>query len=245
MRHLTVDQWSRRESYLHDRDPRAKIIALLIFLVLLATAPVPGRLRFFVFEMVTFALLLIAAIAVSRLPAGALELRAMAVLPFAFTFGLASWLAGDPVRAGVLIAKSYLSALAVLLLVSTTPVPLLLRGLESLGAPRVFVLIVQFLHRYLFVIAEQGQRMRLAAACRRGPARSARLPNFQAAAGAVSMLFARSYSRAQGIHNAMLSRGFSGQFAANAELHPGVPDVVFLTVWLVAVLSVRLACSNR
>ena len=245
MHHLRVDQWSRGQSFLHNRDPRAKILALLIFLVALATTPVLSRLPVFLLQMFVFAALLFGAIAASGLPAGALELRAMAVLPFSITFGLVSWLAGDPTRAVVLIAKSYLSALAVLLVVATTPVPLLLRGLEGLGAPRVFVLIVQFLHRYLFVVAEQAQRMRLAAACRQGESKLSRLSSFRAAAGAVSVLFARSYARAEGIHQAMLSRGFSGQFAVGVALRPNMSDAALVIGSLVAALAVRLAFPGR
>ena len=57
--------------------------------------------------------------------AGALA-RAGVVLPFTAVFAGISWLAGDPARGAALVMKSYLSALAVLLLVSTTPLPLLL-----------------------------------------------------------------------------------------------------------------------
>ena len=62
--------------------------------------------------------------------------------------------------------KSYLSALAVLLLVSTTPLPVLLRGFEMLGAPRFLLMVAQFLYRYLFVISEEAQHMRKAAMAR-------------------------------------------------------------------------------
>ena len=62
--------------------------------------------------------------------------------------------------------KSYLSALAVLLLVSTTPLPVLLRGFEMTGAPRFLLMVAQFLYRYLFVISEEAQHMRKAAMAR-------------------------------------------------------------------------------
>ena len=38
MHHVVLDRWSRGSSPLHRRDPRAKIVALLVFLVALATA---------------------------------------------------------------------------------------------------------------------------------------------------------------------------------------------------------------
>ena len=38
MHHVTLDRWSRGASPLHRRDPRVKIAAVLVFLVVLATA---------------------------------------------------------------------------------------------------------------------------------------------------------------------------------------------------------------
>src|SRR5581483_2426095 len=103
------------------RDPRAKIVALLVFLVALATAH-----HALPFTAAGLFLLLASALICAGLPlAGALA-RAGLVLPFALVFALISWIAGDPGRALSLVAKSYLSALAVLLVVSTTPLPSLL-----------------------------------------------------------------------------------------------------------------------
>ena len=53
-----------------------------------------------------------------------------------------------------------------LLVVSTTPLPVLLRGLEMTGAPRFLLMVAQFLYRYLFVISEEAQHMSKAAASR-------------------------------------------------------------------------------
>jgi cobalt/nickel transport system permease protein len=202
-----MDQWSQGSSPLHARDPRAKIVTLVTFLVVLATTA-PNA---FVTLAIDAALLL-AGILIAGLPPVNLLLRAMAVLPFSLTFGLMSWLAGDHLRALALVEKSYLSTVAVLLVVGTTPLPLLLSGLEGLGTPRLLVLVAQFLYRYLFVISEQAQHLRLAAACRHGQ-KGGRHSGFRAAAGALAVLFARSYHRAEGIHRAMLARAFAGNFA--------------------------------
>lgn len=223
MHHILLDRWSQRTSPLHRRDARAKIVAVLVFLILLATTPANA-----IAVLITDAALLVSAILIAGLPLGALLLRAMVVLPFSLTFGLISWLAGEPARALALVEKSYLSTVAVLLLAGTTSLPLLLGGLERLGVPRLLVLVAQFLYRYLFVLSEQAQHMRLAAACREGSTRAGRSFRFQAATGALAVLFARSYNRAEGIHRAMQARGFSGRFSI---LHPqrfGPLDAAFM-----------------
>jgi len=223
LHHILLDRWGQGASPLHRRDARAKIVALLVFLILLATTP--GNA---VAILITDAALLASAILIAGLPLRGVLLRAMVVLPFSLTFGLISWLAGEPARALALVEKSYLSTVAVLLLAGTTSLPLLLGGLERLGVPRLLVLVAQFLYRYLFVLSEQSRNMRLAAACREGGARAARGFRFRAATGALAVLFARSYNRAEGIHQAMQARGFSGRFSILHFQRFGALDAAFM-----------------
>jgi cobalt/nickel transport system permease protein len=233
--HVLIDQWSQGSSPVHTRDPRAKVLVLLIFLVTLATTAPDA------FVTLTIdAALLAAGILIAGLPPGSLLLRAMAILPFSLTFGLISWLAGEHLRALGLVEKSFLSTVAVLLLVGTTPLPRLLGGLESLGCPRLLVLLAQFLYRYLFVISEQAQHLRLAAACRAGSAGKNRRSKFRAAAGALAVLFARSYYRAEGIHQAMLARAFAGRFSLLKPLRFRAADGVFTAAVAALLILARM-----
>jgi cobalt/nickel transport system permease protein len=157
------------------------------------------------------------------------------VLPFSATFALITWLSGDPARALALAEKSFLSGLAALLLIATTPLTPLLAALESLRLPRLLILVIQFLYRYLFVISEQAQHMRLAAQSRHSAGGS-----FAAAAGALSVLFARSWERADGIYRAMLARGFTGRFSAPQRPHLHLADAAFLAAVIAACFAIRL-----
>ncbi len=238
MRHAVVDEWSRRSSPLHRRDPRVKSAALLVFLAAVATTHA------------NFALLgpLYLAFAAggflwARLPLGGALARAAVVLPFSAAFAGAAALAGDPQRAVLLAAKSYISATAVLLLVASTPLPALLRGFEGLGAPRFLLTVAQFLYRYLFVIWEEALQMRLAAASRGGAGRP-RGPRFRAAAGALAVLFARSHARASDIHRAMLARGFTGHFSLLEEPRLGAADALFLLPAAALPLALRVALGG-
>jgi cobalt/nickel transport system permease protein len=235
LHHVHVDHWSRGKSLLHARDPRAKTLTLLIFLIVLATTPANAALTLGIDAAV-----LVSGILIAGLPLVRLLLRAMVVLPFSLTFGLISWLAGDRLRAIGLVEKSYLSAVAVLLVVGTTSLPALLNGLEKLGAPRMLVLVAQFIYRYLFVISEQAQHMRLAASSRQGDPRLHRKGRFRAAAGALAVLFARSYYRADGIHRAMLARAFTGRFPLLNSLRFRFADGVFFLAAAAFLILVRV-----
>ena len=233
MHHVILEHWAQGNSPLHLRDSRAKILALLAYLIVLATTP-PGA----VYRIVTYAIVALAGVVMSRLPILSLLGRAAVVLPFSLTFAVISWFGGDHLRAIALVEKTYLSAVAVLIVSGTTPLPALLRGFESLGVPRVLVSVIQFLYRYLFVISEQAQHMRLAAACRGGARKTRRRERFQSAAGALGVLFARSYARADGIHRAMLARGYNGHLPVADAGRFRTSDGVFavLTILLLAAL---------
>jgi cobalt/nickel transport system permease protein len=234
-----LEEWSRRSSPLHRRDARAKILALLAYLAALSgAAPTPVAAA-------GFTGLAMAGVALGRLPVWGILWRAAVVLPFSAAFAGLSLASGDSARAASLLLRSYLSAAAVLILAGATPLPALLKGLEGLGAPRFLILVVQFLYRYLFVLSEQAQHMRLAAAARGGTSarRRPRRTAFRAAAGAVGVLLARSQARAQGIHQAMLARGFRGSIPALSDGRMGTGDWAFLAGAAAVCLAVRLAAE--
>lgn len=235
MHHVIVEGWSRRGGPLHDRDARAKLAVLLVFLVSVSTTS-PGA----TVALSAFALLLTLAAVASKLPLGQLFIRAAFVLPFSATFALITWWAGDRTLALTLAVKSFLSALAALLMIATTPIAELSAALEYFRVPRTLVLVIQFLYRYLFVISEQAQHMRLAALARQG-SRRGRRSRFHAAGGALGVLFAKSWERADGVYEAMLARGFRGHLPLAVPLHFHSADYALLALASAACLAVRAA----
>jgi cobalt/nickel transport system permease protein len=212
------------------------MLALLALLLTLATAhrAAPALAA----ELLV---LLVAGFLWAGIPVLSALARALVVLSFSLPLALVSLLAGEPGRAAALLLKSYVSALAVLLVVATTPVAVLLRGLEAAGLPRFLLMVAQFLYRYLFVVSEEAQHMRRAALSRGSPARRA---GFRAAAGAIGALFARSYGRAEEIHRAMLARGFSGRFPTLHRLRFTAADALFASAASVLPVAARVAAER-
>jgi cobalt/nickel transport system permease protein len=223
LQHIVLDRWARGSSALHRFDPRAKLVALIALLIAVATAN--RQVPLFACGLLVF---LTAGFAWARLPVGRALWRSAVVLPFAATFVAVMWLSGRAERGLVLALKSYVSALAVLLVVATTPAPSLLGGLEALGAPRFLLEVAQFLYRYLFLLSQEAQCMSQAAASRGMGAGIA--DRFRAAAGALAVLFTRSYLRAEGIHRAMLARGFAGRFPSLKKSRFRSADALFVVV---------------
>jgi cobalt/nickel transport system permease protein len=220
------------------RDPRAKLAAALCLLVAIGVAQPASYAANAALLAAGLAVFLLVALT-ARLPILRLLAHASWVLPFTAFFAAALVLSGDPLRAASLVTKAYLSALAILLLTSTTPIERLMAGLERLGAPAFLLSVVLFLYRYLFVIAGEVHRMKLAAQAR-GSERV-----FSSAAGAVAVLFARSYQRAEGIHRAMLARGFSGDFIDLCPLRFRWVDTLLIAASAVAAVGLHLAGRYR
>ena len=210
-----------------------KLLALLVFLVVVSTAPIRNLTVAAALGVVIFLVTLSAG-----LPVFAVILRAGFVLPVTGMLAAVTWLSGDPPRAVAVLTKSYVSALAVLVLIGSTPMPRLLAGMERLGVPRLLLTTAHFLYRYLFVIGDQARRMDLAAQCRGGPGLRRR---FAAAAGTLAVLFGRSYARAESIHRSMMARGFDGTIRLSRAPQPVAADYVFLASSAAVLVAVRVA----
>ena len=126
-----------------------------------------------------------------------------------------------------------------MLLGATTTFPAVLRALEALRVPRLFVLIAAFMYRYLFVIVEEVRRMRAALSSRGYRPRHA----LQAAAiGRVaSALFLRTYARGERVYLAMQARGYRGDDAPAAPLVFGRADAAFVALVLLALVPLRVS----
>ncbi len=201
-------------SPVHRARPEHKLLALLGFvLVVVAT---PNQLYpVFAGYLVVLAVVVIR----STVPPSYLLKRTVVEVPFLVFALLLPFVAEGPrvqvaglalsepglVAAGGLAMKGTLGVLASLLLAATTEPQEVIRGLERLRMPAQLVQILAFMVRYLDVVGEEMQRMRVALASRGFSARDPRhWPVIAQSAGA---LFIRSYERGERVHLAMLSRG--------------------------------------
>ena len=67
---------------------------------------------------------------------------------------------------------------------------------------------------------------------------------FHVAAGALAVLFARSYTRAECVHRAMLARGFNGTLPSLEKKGFERRDAIFALAAAVLILAVRIASEG-
>ncbi|MEY3169721.1 MAG: hypothetical protein RL421_964, partial [Actinomycetota bacterium] len=172
------------------------VLSALLFIIVAIATPITRVTAYAAF----FALIFLA-ILIAKLPIKTVATRSLIEIPFVLfaflmpffgtgekveLFGLSLYEEGLIAGAGI-IAKGTLGILTAIVLSSTTTARELLRGLETLRVPTLIIQIATFMLRYMNVVNDEMERMRIAGA-----------------------LFIRSYERGERVHLAMVSRGYVG-----------------------------------
>ncbi|MFD9729017.1 cobalt ECF transporter T component CbiQ [Streptomyces sp. NPDC059072] len=209
----------------HDLPPHCKLAATFAFVVVVVSTP-----REAVWAFGAYALLIAAAAAAARIPAGFLLRRLLIEIPFVAFAVLMPFVAqGERVEvlgmslsvsglwgAWNVLAKGTLGVAASVLLASTTELRALLLGLQRLKLPPLLVQIASFMIRYGDVIGDELRRMSIARRSRGFEASGIR--HWGVLAKTAGALFIRSYERGERVHLAMVSRGYAGSMPVIDEV---------------------------
>jgi cobalt/nickel transport system permease protein len=202
-----IDDWvghlhSRRDSPVSRLPAAFKLGVGLIIIVGTVLAP-PWAVGWFV----GVALLLVITAALSRIPPLFLLKRLAWLSPLILGVALVNALQPEA-RGGwpAVAVKSTICLLTIILVSNTTPFSRILRVLKAARVPGLLITTIALMHRYLFVLVEEAERMRRARASRTFTHR--RGARWQALSTVVSQLFVRASERAERIYDAMCARGW-------------------------------------
>jgi cobalt/nickel transport system permease protein len=235
-------------SPVHALPPEVKILATLLFTIVVVATP---RTEFVAFG--GYALLLAAVTVLARVPVGWLAKRATIELPFvvlavALPFAgygeRITWLGMSLSVDGLygawnIFAKGTLGVIASLLLAASTTMRDLILGLDRLRCPRVFTQIATFMLRYLDILAEDARRMRIARLSRGYDPRF--LWQVKAFAVGIGALFLRAYERGERVYLAMVSRGYDGRLPRPEAAGASTADWASSAVLPAAAAAIGLA----
>jgi cobalt/nickel transport system permease protein len=250
MKHNFLDQYSYIDSFVSRLDPRTKIVASLTFILAVVLTPI-GNWRIFACYFCVVAVMLV----LSKLPPFYVMKRSLVIFPFvaliavfipffkegavAGSYNIWQWqisvtYSGLLILANVVV-KAWLSILALIVVSSTTRLADLLKGLKQLGMPKVMILILSFMYRYIFVLVDEVMRMQQARDSRNFGV--GRLRQIRTVGNMAGTLFIRSYERGERIYAAMLSRGFDGRVPTLRQLAFRQADAYFAVVFFVTIAS--------
>lgn len=241
-----LDRLAAGRSAIHRLDPRAKLVTTLVFVCTVVSFG-----KYEISALLPFLCFPLALVLAADLPAAPLLKKLLLAAPFAFFIGVFNPLfdrqvllqigdfaiSGGWVSFASILLRFALTVFAALVLIATTSFTGVCMAMERLGAPRIFALQLLFLHRYLFVLVDEAQRMVRARALRSFHGRGMGL---KVAGHMAGQLLLRTLDRAQRIHQAMLCRGFDGEIRMLRPLRIGRREIVFTLGWSALFVLLRL-----
>jgi cobalt/nickel transport system permease protein len=192
-------------------------MAVLAFIIVSVSTPITQWQAFIAYFVAIFVVSLIA-----KIPTPTLFIRSLIEIPFIlfavlmpffgtgerFEIGPFNLYRESLLAAAGIVLKGTLGVLSAVVLSTSTTAREILRGLEKLRLPQLMVQIASFMLRYINVISDEMNRMKVARESRGFIAKG--IKDWKVIATAASALFIRSYERGERVHLAMLSRGYNG-----------------------------------
>lgn len=219
------------QSWLSNLDGRTKL-AMFFAYVLAVLFTKPNAY----WTWLSLAGLLLILFTLARVQIRWIAFRLVPVLPFVALGALGVLLGGSKEMFLQVTVKMLLCVGAAVWLSGTTPFTQLLEALRKLKVPSLLTIMLSFMFRYLFVLAEEAIRM--------SRAYQSRCPRKQTLGDAENIgrlagaLMLRTYNRAERIYLAMLSRGFSGEFRTLSVHRMTFADIVFLAIFVGLVTAI-------
>jgi len=249
-RAVFTEECAHRRGWLQGIDPRAK---LGMFLALILAASLSNNLLI----LIALYLVTLGAAYASQMPldffvkrvwlgipffAGIVIIPSIFLLPGPRLFDLAI----GPIHLGasipgligavIFVARVGVSVSLAVLLVLSTPWADLLKSLQAIGVPQVFVLLLSMTYRYIFLFLHTVNGM-FEARKSRTVGRTQGSEHRRWISGSMGSLMNRSFKMSNDVYAAMAARGFTGQIRTYSAYRMTPAD------WLALLVSVCIAVA--
>lgn len=240
-----LDDLARRETSIHRLHPLAKLLTTAVYLIVVVSFDryeISRLLPLFFYPILIFAF--------AEIPVKPILKRLLWVEPFVIGIGILNpvfdpqmiTFAGIEISRGwitflSIFTKGSLTVIAALLLIAVTGMDKLAEALRMLRVPKVFVLQLLLTYRYISVLMEEvGTTLR---------AYSLRAPGQKgiqrhAWGSLVGQMFLRTFDRAQRVYQAMILRGFTGEYITGSNSKMRLADFAFLAGWSLFFIIIRI-----
>jgi cobalt/nickel transport system permease protein len=237
-----------RHSPIHELPPHFKILSLLTFLIICVATPIENYWAF-----IGYGLLISTLLALAKLPVFTILKRATIEVPFlVFALLMPFFSKGErfevltieisrpgAIAAISIVTKGTIGVLTAILLSGTTPAREILRGFELLKMPSLLVQIMTFMLRYMNVITDELERMKVARLSRGFEERGIR--DWKFIASTAGALFVRSYERGERVHTSMIARGYNGELPKTERPTITKSNQIFAAVIPLAAIAITIA----
>jgi cobalt/nickel transport system permease protein len=241
MHHAYIDKFAYQDSPIHRLDARVKFVIAIVFTAVVISLPRTSISILFCYAVGPFAVLVLGGV-----PLRFTFKHILVVSPFVLVLALTAplydktaatvvfgpWVWQTTVgwlRCSSILAKFVVTMLALISLVSTTRFADLLAGLQRLAVPKLLVIQMGFLYRYIFLLIDSAHHI-IRARAARSIGRVGLRAGVRFAAAMVGSLFVRSVDTAERISAAMQARGFDGDWRTVNRLAVRERDYVFAAI---------------
>lgn len=240
-----LDELAEQKTMIHSIHPLAKLLTTMIYLIVVVSF---GKYEVFGLLPIVFYPVIIMALA--EIPLLPLLKRMLLVAPLAVGIGAFNpffdhstvfvfndfRLSGGWISFFTIIIKFVLAVLAALTLIATTGMDRIAAALRMLRVPSIFVLQLLLTYRYISVLLEEVART-IRAYSLRAPLQNGVQPGVWGSLA--GNLLIRTFERAQNIYQAMVLRGFKGEYITGDEQGLAVKDMLYLCGWVLFFLAAR------
>jgi cobalt/nickel transport system permease protein len=236
------------DSFIHRLHPLIKMLATLCYLIIVISFG-----KYEVSALVPLFLYPILVLASSDTPIKPLLYRLVFAIPFsffatisnvffenqtAFDLGLFDVSYGMLSFSSVML-KTVLTVFSVLILATTTPMPVIAHELVRLKIPNIFVTQLMLTYRYISVLIQETGSMVTAYHLRATTQKGIRLDHMGTFVG---QLLLRSFDKADRIYYSMKCRGYDGEYKFAEPKRIQSREIAFLGIFILILIIMR--CFN-
>lgn len=240
-----LDALSYKDTFVHRINPAIKVVVTLVFILVVVSFS-----KYEIHRLMPYFIFPVFIISAGNIPAGVILKKLIVVSPFVLFAGMFNPLldtnilftvSGIPVSAGwvsyaSIIIKFILTISTALLLIATTSFPCICLALERAHVPKIFVMQLLFIYRYLFVLAEEAMRIIRARNMRAFGKHGRDIKTFTNVLGTFLL---RSMERSERIYHAIRARGFDGQIRLLRDFRIDFTDIMFAVISVSVFITLR------
>jgi cobalt/nickel transport system permease protein len=240
-----LEELSYKKTFIHSLNP---VIKLLVTIVFIATTISFGK--YDISALVPLIFYPIVIFAMAEIPVVKIFKRVLPVLPLVIGVAIFNPIIDNTpllslgeitISAGwisffTLILKSIFTIVATLLLIVTTGIDKIGMALRRLKVPKIFVTQLLLTYRYISVLMEEGANILKAYHLRAPMLKGVSVKDLGSILG--NMLL-RTFDRAGKIYDAMVLRGFCGEYELQQNNKISIKSILYLILWSIFFILVR------
>jgi len=241
----TLEQLANKDTAIHRLHPSIKLLTTFVYLIVVISFD-----RYALGKLLPLLFYPFIAMAVSETPYNQLLKRLALALPFSVLAGVSNIIfdtdtalviGGIAISAGVLsfltiLLKTYLTVMAVLILVSTTSLRDLSNQLIRLKIPPILVMQITMTYRYLSLLLNEASTMFTAYMLRSPRKKGIQINHMDSFVG---QLLLRSIDRTERVYYAMKCRGFHGAMGFAQKHQLRTADLAYAVLFCLFTVGLR------